>query len=161
MGMLEDSSHKSQVTSHTINLRDLTIGVFRGGISSERDISLLSGENVLKALGKRGYKVVGVDVITTDPKEIMAIIRDKAIDIVFIALHGKFGEDGGIQKIFEDNRVIFTGSGSKASFSSMDKTESRRILQEVRLSPGSQTPCLRFKYGGKPGQIQEPSSQGH
>ena len=97
-------------------------------VSSERDISLLSGENVLQALRRRDYRVVDVDLTTTDAEEIMAIIRDKAIDIVFIALHGKFGEDGGIQKILEDNRVTFTGAGSKAAFVSMDKTETRRIL---------------------------------
>ena len=116
-----------------MDLKDLTIGVFRGGVSPERDISLLSGENVIKALADRGYKIEDVDLKANREDEIIEIVNSKNIDLAFIALHGEFGEDGQIQKIFEDNNILFTGSGSEASFLAMDKIKTRKILEEERL----------------------------
>lgn len=116
-----------------MNLKDLTIGVFRGGVSSEREISLISGKNVVEALKERGYKVVDIDLKTRDKDEIVKIVRSNSIDLVFIALHGEFGEDGQIQRIFEDNNIPFTGSGSKASSFAMDKIKTRKVVGEKSL----------------------------
>ena len=78
MGMLDKSSHKSQVASR--KLKDCRVGVFRGGVSPERDISLLSGENVLRALRNKGYKAIDIDLKTKDEGEIVKIVKDNAID---------------------------------------------------------------------------------
>ncbi len=112
------------------NLKNLNIGVFRGGVSPERDISLISGDNVISALRDTGYRVVDVDLKTTDRCEILDIIRKNGIDIVFIALHGEFGEDGQLQKLFEENKIRFTGSGSLASYLAMDKIQTYKIFEE-------------------------------
>jgi D-alanine-D-alanine ligase len=118
----------------SLSLKDLNIAVFRGGLSPEREISLLSGENVFKALKIKGYKAIDIDLKTEDEAEILNIIKDNSIDLVFIALHGAFGEDGGIQKIFEENLIAFTGSRSYSSSLAMDKVASHRLLQENNIS---------------------------
>lgn len=133
--MLSRNKCKNNNRKCSINtsIKDLTIGVFRGGVSSERGISLLSGQNVIEALKKKGYKVKDVDLQTRDESRILNIIKANAIDIVFITLHGEFGEDGGIQKIFEANDIPFTGAGSHSSFLAMDKIETLTILRKNNI----------------------------
>ena len=116
-----------------MDLKDLMIGVFKGGDSPEREISLASGRNVVESLKECGYKVVDIDLNTRDKNEIVNIVRSNSIDLVFIALHGEFGEDGQIQKIFEDSSILFTGSGSKASSLAMNKIKTRKVLEEESL----------------------------
>lgn len=134
MAMLKKNSDGPVRIYRAKNIKDLVIGVFRGGVSAEREISLLSGENVIKALRSKGYKVVDIDLKTRDEKVILKIIRDNFIDIVFITLHGEFGEDGQFQRILEVNNIPFTGSGSEASFLSMDKIQARRVLEENNIA---------------------------
>jgi len=112
------------------DLKDLRIGVFRGGLSPEREISLISGQNVIEALISRGYNVLDVDLRTKNSQDIIKIIRGNSIDLVFIALHGEFGEDGGIQRILERHRVPFTGSDSGSSRICMDKIQTLRALEK-------------------------------
>lgn len=114
-------------------LKNLTIGVFMGGNSSEREISLLSGRGVIEALRSRGLHVEEVDLLTEDRDEIQQIIEEKNIDVVFIAMHGKFGEDGQLQKILEEIGVPYTGSGPQGSLNAMDKIITRKILQEHKI----------------------------
>jgi len=109
------------------NINDLKIGIFMGGNSLEREISLITGENVLKALKKRGLNVVGIDLRTESKHEIKNIITQYKIDLVFIAMHGRFGEDGTLQSILEDLGVPYTGSDSRASKNAMDKTLTRKL----------------------------------
>ena len=141
------------------NLKDLKIGVLRGGTSAERDISLISGQNVINALTARGYFVVGVDLQTKEELKIIDIIKENSIDLVFIALHGGFGEDGGIQIILENHGIPFTGSGSRASFLSMDKIETLKIMDErniphpdYRVEDNGElnSSCLKFPLVVKP-----------
>ena len=134
MAMLKKNVEELTQTYQTENIKDLVIGVFRGGVSAEREISLLSGESVIKALRNKGYKVVDIDLKTCDEKAILKIIRDNFIDIVFITLHGEFGEDGQLQRILEVNNIPFTGSGSWASFLSMDKIQTRRVLEKNNIA---------------------------
>ncbi|MBN2120989.1 MAG: D-alanine--D-alanine ligase [Candidatus Omnitrophica bacterium] len=115
------------------DLKNLRIGVFRGGVSSERDISLISGQSVIEALLKRGYKVVDLDLKTKDENEIMKMINRNRVDIAFIALHGQFGEDGGIQRILERNSLPFTGAGSYSSALAMDKIETLKVLKQNNI----------------------------
>ncbi|MFH1621884.1 MAG: D-alanine--D-alanine ligase [Candidatus Omnitrophota bacterium] len=109
------------------------VGVIYGGLSSERDISLKSGEAILGALLKEGLDAEAVDLKTEDPKSVEQIIQDTHIDIAFIAMHGKFGEDGKLQAILENMGVNFVGSDSLASSFAMDKIISKKLFEENNI----------------------------
>ena len=106
------------------------IGVVMGGTSSEREISLKSGKAVLKSLVDAGCDAIASDLTTTDAAQIVAQLRQAKIDIVFIVLHGKFGEDGAIQAILEKEGFPYTGSGPKASRLAMDKAATQALLKK-------------------------------
>ena len=110
------------------------IGVLMGGPSSEREVSLKSGEAVYQSLRAQGQEVVAIDIKTDDWWENHKIIQEVDIDIAFIALHGNFGEDGQIQTILEQMNISYTGSGPIASRLAMDKILSRRIFQDKDIS---------------------------
>src|SRR5204862_8359544 len=95
----------------------------------ERDVSLKSGGMVLKALRSRG-----VDAHPFDPKErdLEALVKER-FERVFIALHGRFGEDGTVQGIFEWLGIPYTGSGVLASALAMDKLRTKRIWAAEKL----------------------------
>ncbi|RLF02062.1 MAG: D-alanine--D-alanine ligase [Thermoprotei archaeon] len=103
--------------------------VMMGGVSAEREVSLETGRNVSKALKEQGYKVVDFVLDTRDKYEIISFLKSRNIDLVFIALHGEFGEDGGVQSILEEQNIPFTGSGSSASKRCMDKIDFHRFMQ--------------------------------
>ena len=98
-----------------------------GGISSEREISLKSGKGITEALLRQGCEVVALDIQTADEEGIASVIRSAGIDIAFIALHGRMGEDGIIQSILENMKIPYTGSGVEASRLAMDKTLAQGI----------------------------------
>ncbi len=99
------------------------VGVLLGGRSAERDISLMSGSGVLAAL-----KSQGVDAHPFDPAErTLAELAAEKFDRVFIALHGRFGEDGTLQGALEQLGIAYTGSGVMASAMAMDKVMTKRI----------------------------------
>ncbi|MEO0161618.1 MAG: D-alanine--D-alanine ligase [candidate division WOR-3 bacterium] len=104
-------------------LRKKTIGVLYGGWSSEREISIGSGTTVIESLKKQGFNVKGIDV----DRDFIKKLRD--IDIAFIALHGKPGEDGTVQGILEFLGIPYTGSGIIGSAIGMDKIISKYIFQ--------------------------------
>ncbi|MBI5758873.1 MAG: D-alanine--D-alanine ligase [Planctomycetales bacterium] len=107
-------------------LEPLNVAVLLGGESSEREISLKSGASVVRALTERGHNAMPVD-----PAEVDLARHDWAgIDVAFIALHGRFGEDGQVQRILEDLEVPYTGSGVQASRLAYSKSASKeRFLQ--------------------------------
>lgn len=92
-----------------------------GGVGTEREISIQSGTCVAKALAKAAVDAEAFDISPDD----MAILDDASVDVFFIALHGEFGEDGRLQKILEDRRLVYTGSGPEASVLAMDKLASK------------------------------------
>ena len=106
------------------------IGVLMGGPSTEREISLKSGKAVFEVLKDAGFDVKAIDVTTDDPGANVELIRSAEIDCAFIALHGRFGEDGQIQLVLETLRIPYTGSGVLASRLAMDKISSRRIFEK-------------------------------
>ena len=110
-----------------------TVGVLMGGYSSEREISLKSGQGVALALAKAGHQVVAIDINVSDQRQIMALIKNAAIDIAFIALHGRLGEDGVIQSILEEMDIPYTGSGPAASRLAFDKTTTQVLLDQAGL----------------------------
>ena len=79
-----------------------TIGVLMGGYSSERAISLKSGQAIFNALHEEGCSAVSLDIIEDDKEKIITFLRQADIDIAFVALHGELGEDGQIQLILEE-----------------------------------------------------------
>ncbi|HEX2530036.1 MAG TPA: D-alanine--D-alanine ligase [Burkholderiaceae bacterium] len=108
------------------------VGVLFGGRSAERDISLMSGRGVLKALQSKG-----IDAHAFDPAErSLADLAAEKFDRVFIALHGRYGEDGTLQGVLEQLGIPYTGSGVMASSIGMDKVMTKRIW----LSHGLPTP---------------------
>lgn len=105
------------------------IGVLMGGYSSERQISLKSGQGVLDALIEGGHAAVGIDITAHDKHKIKEQIESAKIDIAFIALHGRLGEDGVIQSILEEMNLPYTGSGVVASQKAFNKTVAQKIFK--------------------------------
>src|SRR2546423_11840854 len=88
--------------------KTLRVAVLMGGVSSEREVSLRSGKAVSLALSELGHAVSPIDV-TRDDREALAGLPAE-IDAAFIALHGRFGEDGGVQRRLEALRIPYIGS---------------------------------------------------
>lgn len=105
------------------------IGVLMGGYSSERDISLKSGNAVYQALKEEGCGVVALDIQQKEGAIIKNMIRESGIKLAFIALHGKLGEDGKIQAILEDLRIPYTGSGVQASRLALNKALAQNLFK--------------------------------
>ena len=108
------------------------VGVLYGGRSAEREVSLMSGSGVLKALQSKGVDAHGFD---TGLRSLAELAAEK-FDRVFIALHGRYGEDGTLQGVLEQLGMPYTGSGVMASSIGMDKVMTKRIW----LSHGLPTP---------------------
>jgi D-alanine-D-alanine ligase len=102
-----------------------TVAVLLGGFSAEREISLLTGTAVYQALRERGYAVTPVEL----DRDGAWISQVRRTDVVFVALHGKFGEDGAVQGVLELLGVPYTGSGVAASALAMQKPLAKRIWQ--------------------------------
>ena len=98
--------------------------VLMGGTSEEREISLQSGVNVCTALQKKGYQVESLDL----NKDTLNRIADIAPDAVFIALHGKKGEDGTVQGYLDLLGIPYTGSGATSSAICMNKIITKKLL---------------------------------
>jgi len=113
-------------------LKGKRIGVLMGGLSSERAISFKSGEAIAASLRRSGMTVCSIDV----GHDIAFVLRSENIDVAFIALHGRYGEDGLIQGLLEMMRIPYTGSGLLASALGMNKALSRQVF----ISYGIPTP---------------------
>ena len=107
--------------------KDKRIGVLLGGMSAERKVSLKSGAAVAGALRRRGWDVVEIDVGRDLPAKLVA----EKVDVAWLALHGKFGEDGCVQGMCEVMGIPYTGSGVRASAVCMDKTATKRAVAGV------------------------------
>ena len=101
-----------------------------GGRSRERPVSIQSGRACYNLIKKLGYNVYKYDPL----KNISSNIKKIRPDIVFNSLHGKYGEDGKIQKILERLKIPYTHSGIKASQSAMDKIKSKKIFIKKRIN---------------------------
>lgn len=117
----------------TVRLPRLRVAVLLGGPSAEREVSLLSGSAVAAALRKAGHQVLEID-----PARVTLATQEwRDVDVAFIALHGRFGEDGQVQQILEDAGVPYTGSGVAASRLAISKsaTKERFAQQGVPTAP--------------------------
>ncbi len=109
---------------HFVEPRRWRVAVLCGGDSHEREISLQSGRAVAEGLRERGHEVVCVDPALTPPEA--AHFHD--IDVAFLALHGRKGEDGDIQSTLDRMNVVYTGSGAEASRLAFSKSASKERL---------------------------------
>ena len=108
---------------------DIHVAVVKGGRSVERQVSLVSGRECAAALRRVGYKVSEVDAGNDLPKELGRI----SPDIIFNALHGRYGEDGCVQGLFEWLELPYTHSGVQASALAMNKDIAKRIFKSDNL----------------------------
>lgn len=113
---------------NTETAKPLRVTVLAGGPSAEREVSLWSGRAIAEALQRRGHAVFMADI---GPDNLAAL--DEPCDVLFPALHGTFGEDGTLQKILEQRRIRFVGSGSGASATAIDKVRTKQCVVELKL----------------------------
>jgi len=106
------------------------VAVLMGGRSAEREISLLTGEQIYQALTQKEYEAVKVD-FDGDAVQTLTTINP---DVVFIALHGRFGEDGTVQGLLEILGLPYTGSGVMASALGINKAMSKRVFQAAGIN---------------------------
>ncbi|MFO8070726.1 MAG: D-alanine--D-alanine ligase [Polyangia bacterium] len=111
------------------------IAVLMGGMSSEREVSLASGEAVARGLEESGYEVVRIDA----GRDVDRRVREAAPDAAYVALHGRWGEDGIVQGLLEMLGVPYTGSSVLASALAMDKVLSRTVFAAggIPVAPGT------------------------
>lgn len=105
------------------------VAVLMGGRSAEREVSLSSGRECATALRAAGYEVVEVDA----DRDLAARLQDLAPDVVFNALHGRYGEDGTVQGLLEWLGIPYTHSGVLASSIAMDKERSKQVYRAAGL----------------------------
>jgi D-alanine-D-alanine ligase len=103
------------------------IGVVMGGTSGEREVSLRSGEAVVSALRGRGHDAR--PLLLDDPSEASSLLRGSGVDVAFLALHGRYGEDGCVQGVCELMGIPYTGSSLLASALAMDKVKSKELFR--------------------------------
>jgi D-alanine-D-alanine ligase len=115
-------------------LKDKPVAVLMGGLSAEREISLRTGNAVLSALKRRGYPAFGIDA----GRDLAARLTWQQAQRAFIALHGRYGEDGKVQGLLEILKIPYTGSGVLASSLAMDKVVTKKLL----LYQGLSTPAF-------------------
>ncbi|WP_072985352.1 D-alanine--D-alanine ligase [Clostridium cavendishii] len=108
----------------------MKVGVLMGGVSSEREISLRSGEQVVNNLDRKKYEVI--PILLDSKKDV--IEKVEGVNFAFIALHGSFGEDGEIQGILESLNIPYNGSGVLTSALCMNKKQSKRIMKSVGVN---------------------------
>ena len=119
------------------------VGVLLGGRSAEREVSLMSGNGVLQAL-----KDKGVDAHPFDPAErSLAELAAERFDRVFIALHGRYGEDGTVQGVLEFLRIPYTHSGELASALAMDKHQAKIMLKAAGVPVTDHVIASRAEVG--------------
>ncbi|MFA4911525.1 MAG: D-alanine--D-alanine ligase [Desulfobacteria bacterium] len=145
------------------------IGVLMGGLSAERDISLLSGNAILSALREKGYNACSIHVDRDVPQRII----EEGIDVAFIALHGRWGEDGTIQGMLEIMGIPYTGSPPLASALAMNKPMTKRVLNfhklptpefqvlnKVEIAEGKPKKRIKLKFSLVVKPVSEGSSVG-
>lgn len=109
----------------------MKVGVIMGGISSEREVSLATGEEITAYLDRQLYEVM--PIVINNKRDLMGKVTEANIDAAFIALHGQFGEDGTVQSILEALGIPYTGCGVLSSAICMDKDVSKRLMKEAGL----------------------------
>lgn len=136
------------------------VAVLMGGFSSERPVSLSSGNACADALEAEGYRVTRVDV----GRDISSVLAELKPDVAFNALHGPFGEDGTIQGILEYLGIPYTHSGVLASALAMNKEKAKKIAKAAGIPIAESKVLNRFQIGSshpmKPPYVVKPVNEG-
>ena len=136
------------------------VAVLMGGLSSERPVSISSGNACAEALEGAGFKVTKVDV----GRDIGAVLSDLKPDVAFNALHGPFGEDGTIQGVLEYLEIPYTHSGVMASALAMDKERAKTIARRAGVPVAEAKVMHRLeaaeKHVMKPPYVIKPVNEG-
>jgi len=136
------------------------VAVLMGGLSAERSVSLKTGQACALALEGEGFKVTRVDV-GRDLAEVLAWLKP---DVVFNALHGRFGEDGIVQGILEMMRIPYTHSGVLASALAMQKDRAKSVMKAAGVPVAEGITVSRFeaakRHVMKPPYVVKPVSEG-
>jgi len=122
---------KNSWSASPLNPHEMTVAVLQGGISAEREVSLRSGSNVSEGLRQLGFTVAVLDAADLD---FIEKLRELKPQLVFNALHGRYGEDGTIQGLLEILDIPYTGSGVLASALAMNKQVSKELFEQAGLS---------------------------
>lgn len=122
-------------------LKQKKIAVLMGGLSAERDVSLRTGRAISQALVRCGYQVVDIDA----GRDLAVQLQQAGAEVAFIALHGRFGEDGTVQGLLEMMDIPYTSSGVLASSLAMDKVAAKKVL----CYHGIATPAFAFIRAGQ------------
>jgi D-alanine-D-alanine ligase len=131
------------------------VAVLKGGFSAEREVSLESGAAIAGGLRKAGYTVTEIDVTAPD------FIIPEGIEAVFIALHGTFGEDGGVQARLTELGLPYVGAGVEASRIAFDKILTENCLRKAGiLVPDSEVLCRGDEPAMEPPVAVKPPRQG-
>lgn len=139
------------------------VAVVLGGMSVEREISQMTGESVARVLSERGYNVS----VIRGGRDLPARLSAARIDVVFNALHGRYGEDGCVQGLLEVMGIPYTGSGVLASAIGMDKIACKRIWEtfglptpEWRAVGAGETIGASFELPAKLPLVVKPAAEG-
>ncbi len=136
------------------------VAMLMGGWSSEREVSLSTGEDCAAGLERAGYKVTRVDVT----RDISSTLKELKPDVAFNALHGPYGEDGTIQGVLEYLEIPYTHSGVLASSLAMDKELSKRVAKSVGIPVAQSLVMSRFeaakKHAMTPPYVIKPVAEG-
>lgn len=110
--------------------KETKVVVLMGGPSTEAEVSRNTGTAIAEALASIGYHVIPMEY---DPHHVVENLKAAGAEVVFIALHGKYGEDGTIQSVLELARIPYTGSGVTSSAITMDKIMSSHLFKQAGL----------------------------
>ncbi|MFV9510713.1 D-alanine--D-alanine ligase family protein [Tepidibacillus sp. LV47] len=119
----------------------MNVAVIYGGKSKEREVSIKSGKGVASALRSKGCNVKEIDFVSKD-----FIHELKDIDVVFLALHGRYGEDGKIQGLLDILEIPYVGSGVLASALAMDKARAKRIFDHAGIRTAKDIVLTREQF---------------
>ena len=136
------------------------VAVVYGGWSSEREVSVSSGTQMLRAANAAGYDAVGIDAT----RDLARQIADVSPDVVLNGLHGPWGEDGCVQGLFEILDIPYSHSGVTASAIAMDKRKSKAIYEQAGLDVAKDVPVTREEAARahpiKPPYVIKPVNEG-
>ncbi|WP_368504532.1 D-alanine--D-alanine ligase [Alkalihalophilus sp. As8PL] len=130
----------------------MKIAVLYGGISAEREVSLSSGKGIIKALEANGHDVVGIDFHPDRLEELLAL----DVDLVYIGLHGRYGEDGKVQALLDMLNIKYVGSGVAGSALAMDKAKSKLFFEREGTRVAKQHVLYKHSYDKQATKIEIP-----
>ncbi|ERN54146.1 D-alanine--D-alanine ligase [Alkalihalophilus marmarensis] len=130
----------------------MKIAVLYGGISAEREVSLSSGKGIINALKANGHEVIGIDFHPDRLEDLLSL----EVDLVYIGLHGRYGEDGKVQALLDMLNINYVGSGVQGSALAMDKAKSKLFFEREGTRIAKQHVLYKHSYNPETTAIEIP-----